>query len=65
MECTFENYLKLNIKGELISLESTEHLYPYWCYPTNSKPIGLDVAYSTVLLRDMMTWYLLVIQKLV
>ncbi len=42
MECTFENYLKLNIKGELISLVSTEHLYPYWCYPTNSKPIGLE-----------------------
>ena len=42
MECTFENYLKLNIKGELISLESIEHLYPYWCYPTNSKPIGLE-----------------------
>ena len=42
MECTYQNYLSLNINGNLISLESTEHLYPYWCYPTNSKPIGLE-----------------------
>ena len=42
MKCTYQNYLSLNINGNLISLESIEHLYPYWCYPTNSKPIGLE-----------------------
>lgn len=42
MECTFENYLGLQLKGELISLESVDNLFPYWCYPTNSKPIGLE-----------------------
>ena len=42
MECTFQNYLNLGINGALISLESTEHLYPYWCYPLNARPIGLE-----------------------
>lgn len=42
MECTFQNYLDLKVNGDLISLESTENLYPYWCYPINAKPIGLE-----------------------
>ncbi len=42
MQCTFQNFMNLKINGELISLESTEYLYPYWCYPLNSKPIGLE-----------------------
>lgn len=42
MECTFQNYLDLKVNGALISLESTEHMYPYWCYPLNARPIGLE-----------------------
>ena len=42
MECMLENYLSLNINGDLISLESIDNLYCYWCYPINSKPIGLE-----------------------
>ena len=63
MECTYENYLKLNINGNLISLENIENLYPYWCYPVNSKPIGLEGRSYTVLLKVMMKWYLHVIQN--
>lgn len=42
MECTYAEYKKLNIDGSLISLESTEGIYPYWCYPINAIPIGLE-----------------------
>lgn len=42
MKFTYENYLSLKLNGNLISLESTENLYPYWCYPLNAKPIGLE-----------------------
>ena len=42
MKCTFENFKNLNIDTSSVSLESTEFLYPYWCYPLNSKPIGLE-----------------------
>jgi len=42
MRCTFESFKNLNIDTSSIALESTEFLYPYWCYPLNSKPIGLE-----------------------
>ena len=42
MRCTFESFKNLNIDTYSISLEITEFLYPYWCYPLNSKPIGLE-----------------------
>ena len=42
MKCTFENFKSLNLDTSSIALESTEYLYPYWCYPLNSKPIGLE-----------------------
>lgn len=50
MECTYENFLQLNIKKELLALESLEYLYPYWCYPINAKPIGLEgsILYSFI-----------------
>lgn len=41
----FENYRRfkeLNINSSLISLETTENLYSYWCYPVNASPIGLE-----------------------
>ena len=42
MKSTFENFKSLNLDTSSIALESTEYLYPYWCYPLNSKPIGLE-----------------------
>lgn len=42
MKCTFENFKALNLDTSCISLESTESLYSYWCYPENSIPIGLE-----------------------
>lgn len=42
MKCTFENFANLNLDTSSIALDSTEYLYPYWCYPLNSKPIGLE-----------------------
>lgn len=46
MDCNFENFKiivdRFNLKTELLSLESTEYMYPYWCYPVNSQPIGLE-----------------------
>ena len=42
MKCTFENFKNLNLDTSSVALESTEYLYPYWCYPLNSKPIGLE-----------------------
>lgn len=40
----FKRYKQLNIDGSLISLESTEEIYPYFCYPINAEPIGLEGA---------------------
>ena len=42
MECSYIKYKKLDIDGSLISLESAENMYPYWCYPLNAIPIGLE-----------------------
>lgn len=38
----YEKFVELGINTSLISLDSIEHLYPYWCYPLNAKPIGLE-----------------------
>ena len=38
----FEKYKKLNINGELISLEYREIYDPYFCYPVNAKVIGFE-----------------------
>lgn len=40
----FEKYKKLNINGELISLEYREIGDPYFCYPINAKVIGFEGA---------------------
>lgn len=40
MSKSIEKFMELKIKTDSISLESTDTLYPYWCYPTNAKPIG-------------------------
>jgi len=42
MKCTFQNFRNLKIDGTSISLESPEHMYPYWCYPLHCVPIGLE-----------------------
>ena len=42
MKCDFENFKKLNLDTACIALESTENMYPYWCYPENCVPIGLE-----------------------
>lgn len=42
MECTYVEYKKLNLDGALISLESAESMYSYWCYPINAIPIDLE-----------------------
>ena len=39
---SFEKFIDLQLHTNLLSLESTENIYPYWCYPLNSKPIGLE-----------------------
>lgn len=38
----FEKYRKLNINGELISLEYAEIDVPFFCYPENAVPIGFE-----------------------
>lgn len=42
MKCTFENFKALNIDTACLALESPENIYPYWCYPQNSVPVGLE-----------------------
>ena len=42
MKCTFKNFKNLNLDTSSIALESTEYMYPYWCYPLNSRPIALE-----------------------
>ncbi len=42
MKCTFESFKNLNLDTGCIALESTEHIYPYWCYPKNYVPVGLE-----------------------
>lgn len=38
----YRQFKELNLNSSLISLESTENLYSYWCYPVNAVPIGLE-----------------------
>ena len=42
MECTFENYSSLQLKGSLIGLEYSKEVYPYWCYPLRAVQIGME-----------------------
>ena len=42
MNTVFEQYKALNIDGSLISLQQSEEVYPYFCYPTNAKAIGFE-----------------------
>jgi len=42
MKTLYERYKELKIDSELISLERREMDVPYFCYPTNAKPIGFE-----------------------
>lgn len=42
MKCNFKNFKSLKFDTTCIALENTEYMYPYWCYPTNCIPIGLE-----------------------
>ena len=42
MKTLYQRYKKLNVDGSLICLEKVKDITPYFCYPTNAKPIGFE-----------------------
>ncbi|MBE6038009.1 MAG: hypothetical protein E7218_02230 [Anaerofustis stercorihominis] len=42
MNNLYNKFINSGLDYSVISLESTENYYPYWCYPENATPIGLE-----------------------
>lgn len=42
MSSLFKKYKSLSVDGELICLEQRNEITPFFCYPTNAKPIGFE-----------------------
>lgn len=42
MPGSYEKYLELNIRSELVGLEKRSDAEPYFCYPENARAIGFE-----------------------
>ena len=42
MKTSYEKFMALPIKKELLCLEQGDITEPYFCYPANAKPIGFE-----------------------
>ena len=42
MDDLYNKFINSGLDYSVISLSGTENIYPYWCYPVNAMPIGLE-----------------------
>lgn len=61
----YKKYKKMNIKGQLISLDYRDMENPYFCYPVNAEVIGFEKIFYIVFYLNMGKWFLLLNQIVV